>query len=448
MKRIAIIGTGYVGLVTGCCLAEMGNQVTCLDIDKEKIDSLRMGGLPFYEPLLRELFDRVTGSHRLFFTNDYLKALAGAELCFLALPTPPGVGDACDTSILLQAARELASLMEAPLIIVIKSTVPMGTSQLVKEVISRELERRKIFIPFDVINNPEFLREGSAVSDCMRPDRIILGGENPVAIAIVRDLYLPLLSDPNKVLVMDSLSAELSKYAANAMLACRLSFMNYLSVLCETAGSDIEMVKRSLGFDERIGPHYLNAGIGFGGSCLPKDLLALRASASEYGLPTHLLDTILQINEEMKERFFDKIQEHFSDLSGKRFALWGLSFKPETDDLRKAPSLYLIQRLLEMGASVQAYDPVAMPKAKILMRNYEGLTFCEDEYEATDGADAILLVTEWKTFRLADFVRIKSMMRSAVIFDGRNIYNGLELRHWGFDYYPVGKPALRTETAR
>lgn len=441
MKKIVVVGTGYVGLVTGACLAEMGNQVVCLDTDLEKVESLLKGQLPFFEPGLEEVVVRCVGTGRLSFTDSYQEAIPGSDICFLCLPTPSNQDDSCDLSYLLEAAEQLANAMDNQLIVVNKSTVPVGTASLVKEAIAKTLQQRGVEIPFEMVSNPEFLREGSAVADCMHPDRILIGVESQKGETIMRELYAPFSVAHDRVLVMGIASAELSKYAANAMLASRLSMMNFFAELCDQLGANIDEVRVAIGADQRIGYDFLNPGIGFGGSCLPKDVKALLSAANASEVPASLLSDILDVNRRAREQFFERVIERFGSLTGKTVTLWGLSFKPDTDDLREAPSLYLIQRLLEEGANVRLYDPVAMPKAKLLLSRFEQVLFCKDEVDAAQGSDAILLVTEWNSFRFADFEKIGSVMRSKVFFDGRGQQSEKELKRHGFEYFSMGRPS-------
>jgi len=438
MKKITLIGTGYVGLVTGACLAEMGHRVTCLDIDTEKVDSLKAGKLPFFEPGLEELVIRNTEAQRLFFTDKYSEAIPGCEVCFLALPTPSGEDGSCDISYILMAAAQLAESMDNEIVVVNKSTVPVGTGEKVRTAIKQGLTTRGVEIPFEIVSNPEFLREGSAVTDCMKPDRILLGVDSQKGEAVMKDLYTPFAIDNDPILIMDIASSELAKYASNAMLATRISFMNSLARLCEEVGANIKNVRTAMGTDPRIGPSYLSPGIGFGGSCLPKDVKALVATAEEVGLSLPILDSAIQINQTQQILFFEKILDHFGDLSGKTLAIWGLAFKPDTDDLREAPSLYLIERLLKKGATLKLYDPVAMPKAKVLLNQYEQVHFCQDEYEAAAGANAIILATEWHQFQFADFAQIGVSMKEKILFDGRNQHQKSEMEKLGFDYFCIG----------
>ncbi len=427
MRKITIIGTGYVGLVTGACLAEMGNAVTCLDIDQEKITALSRGELPFFEPGLEELVKQGIENKRLTFSVDYSKGIPGCEFCFLALPTPSNSDESCDISYVLQAAKQLAEVMTDHLVVINKSTVPVGTAEKVRQIISETST-----IPFDVVSNPEFLSEGSAIKNYMNPDRILIGVDSPRAEELMKDLYATHL---DRIQVMDIASAELAKYAANGMLALRISYMNDLAGLCEILGANIESIKLAIGADPRIGHRYLNPGIGFGGSCLPKDVKALRITAKLNNHPSSLFDSILEINEHQREAFLSKIAHYFDDLSGKTLAIWGLAFKPDTDDLREAPALYLIQSLLEMGAKVRVFDPIAMPKAKQILSRFADVYFCGSEYEAAHSADAIVLVTEWEQFKRVDFSKIASR----VLFDGRNVYNETEMQNLGFDYFSIGK---------
>ncbi|MBS0629040.1 MAG: UDP-glucose/GDP-mannose dehydrogenase family protein [Verrucomicrobia bacterium] len=429
MTRITIIGTGYVGLVTGACLAEMGSTVTCLDIDHNKIDCLKRGNVPFFEPGLEELVKRGIASGRLLFSDQYKKAIRGAQYCFLALPTPSNADESCNISYVLKAATQLAEVMEDYLIVINKSTVPIGTAEKVRAIIAETLSKRGVDIPFDVASNPEFLSEGTAVKNYMHPDRILIGVDSPRAEQMMKQLYATQL---DRLQVMDIPSTELSKYAANGMLALRISYMNELAGLCEKLGADIELVKQAIGADPRIGHRYLNPGIGFGGSCLPKDVKALRSTAKECDHSSALFDAILQINERQRQVFLEKIVDYFGNLRGKTLALWGLSFKPDTDDLREAPALYLIESLIELGANVKAFDPAAMQNAKAL---FPTIQFCADAYEAAEHSDAILLITEWEHFKRIDFSKIKCH----TLFDGRNQYDPVEMENLGFDYFSIGK---------
>ncbi len=436
MKKITIIGTGYVGLVTGACLAEMGNLVTCLDIDQEKISSLKVGNLPFYEPGLKELVHKGIASTRLQFTDQYTQAIPGTEICFFALPTPSKSDESCDLDYILLAAKQVAEVMNNYLVIVNKSTVPVGTGERLR---GELLKHQPSPIPFDIVSNPEFLREGTAVNDCMHPDRILLGIDSKNAEQQMKELYAQYL---DQVMVMDIPSAELAKYAANTMLATRISLMNELAGLCEKLGADIESVRIAMGADERIGTRYLSPGIGFGGSCLPKDVKALRSTAKQNDHPCTFFDSILEINERQRKHFFDKIMRHFGSLKGITLGIWGLAFKPDTDDLREAPSLYLIEKFLEAGANLRIYDPVSMPKAKKFLKNDE-IQFCEDASDAAEEVDALILVTEWSEFQTADFKKIGPLMKQKILFDGRNQYKEMEMEELGFTYFRIGKTPSR-----
>lgn len=434
MRKITIIGTGYVGLVTGACLADMGNQVTCLDIDRKKIDSLKQAKVPFFEPGLEDLVQKGIKSSLLTFTTDYSQAIPGCEFCFLALPTPSNHDESCDVSYVLQAAKQLAENMDGYLVVITKSTVPVGTAEKVRQTIANNLKDQNVDFPFDVVSNPEFLAEGVAIKNYLHPERIIIGVDSSRAEKQMKELYASYL---DRLQVMDIPSAELSKYAANGMLALRISYMNDLAGLCEKLGANIESIKQAISADPRIGKNHLNPGIGFGGSCLPKDVRALRSMAKLSNHPSSLYDSILEINIKQREAFVSKITHYFDNLEGKTFAIWGLSFKPNTDDLREAPALYLIQSLLERGAKIKVYDPVAMPKAgQLLPREVQ---FCDSEYEAAEKAHAILLITEWAQFKQADFAKIGPTMTCKALFDGRNQYSPTEMENLGFDYFCVGR---------
>lgn len=436
MTRITIIGTGYVGLVTGVCLAKMGNTITCLDIDREKIHSLQKGKIPFFEPGLEEATIEETSAGRLSFTSSYESAIPDAEICFLALPTPSAEDGSCDMRYIFSAVKQIAQLMSENLVIVNKSTVPVGTTEKVREILRKETN-----LPCHVISNPEFLKEGSALTDALDPDRILIGVDSPYAESVMKKLYAPFI---DRILMMDIASCELAKYAANAMLATRLSFMNHLSILCEKVGANIDSIQQAIGKDPRIGSHYLRAGIGFGGSCLPKDVRALKETFIHLGLSSEFFENILKINTEQQEHFIKNIVGHFGNLSGKRLAIWGLSFKPDTDDLREAPSLYLIQKCLQQGAILRLYDPAAIDKAKQIFRNENNIQYCKDPYDAAMDTDAILLLTEWKEFVQIDFAKLGKIVREKTLFDGRNVFDRYLLETQGFSYFGIGKP-LHTE---
>lgn len=432
--QILIIGAGYVGLVTGACFAEMGHHVTCLDIDHEKIARLKEGLIPIFEPGLEELVKRNSAAKRLQFTTDYKTP---GDICFLAVPTPQGPEGKADLTYLKEAVYQLADNMNEPRILVNKSTVPVGTAALVRAWVEERLAAQGKKIPFDVVSNPEFLKEGDAISDFMKPDRIVIGADSLEAAEVIRELYAPFNLNHERILLMDTLSAEMTKYAANAMLATRISFMNELALVCEKLGADITHVRKGIGSDRRIGSSFLYPGCGYGGSCFPKDIKALQHTAREAGMSLSILEAVDQVNDRQKEHLFGQIKNYFGDLQGRTFAIWGLAFKPGTDDMREAPSLVLIKQLQKAGAQVRLFDPVAMEKAK---SHIDKAVWCQDELEAADGADAIVLVTEWKQFRFLDFAAIKSKMRTLVFFDGRNQYSPETMRHEGFHYYSVGRP--------
>lgn len=448
MKKITIIGTGYVGLVTGACFAKMGNKVICLDIDLAKVDSLQKGCIPFYEPHLEELVKEGMRENRLQFTDQYAGAFSSCDICFLALPTPTKEDESCDLSYIFSAAQQLAKTMDHPLIVVNKSTVPVGTTEKIGQIIQETLQKEGKEIEFDLVSNPEFLREGTAVADCLHPDRILLGVTNEKTAEIMKNLYAPFNIPPEKLFVLDIASAELAKYGANAMLALRISFMNNLSLLCEKLGANIEHVGKVMGADKRIGPSYLHPGIGFGGSCLPKDVKTLRSFAKEWEVSTSLLDSILEINETQRQFFLRKIFRYFDEYELREritLSIWGLAFKPDTDDLREAPSLYLIQECLKKGINLKIYDPVAMPKAKILLPPSPQLHFCSSPYESAFNADGIVLVTEWEEFRQIDLKKIGATLRNKALFDGRNLYDAKQMEKEGFDYLCIGKKELLKE---
>lgn len=440
--QILMVGTGYVGLVTAACLSDMGHHVVCLDIDEKKIADLKNGILPIYEPGLEELVLRNTKAGRLSFTIDYEQGVREASVCFIAVPTPSASDGSCDLSYVYAAASEIARHMNGYKIIVNKSTVPVGTAGRVKQQICTVLDELGIECPFDVVSNPEFLKEGSAISDCMKPDRIILGVENANAAKVMREIYSAFTISHDRILIMDTLSAEMTKYAANAMLALRISFMNELAHLCEKTGADIKQIRIGIGSDQRIGYQFLYAGAGYGGSCFPKDIRALSSIAKESGITMPILGSIEEVNQRQKKVIGGKVLSYFSTrggLQGKTVAIWGLSFKPDTDDIREAPALELINELLEAGAAIRAYDPAAMPGAHQLFG--DRVQFCKDEYDAALGASAIVLMTEWKQFRFADFQRIIPHLRHRVLFDGRNQYRLSEMQALDMEYFGIGVPS-------
>lgn len=433
--NLLIIGTGYVGLVTGACFAEMGHHVICLDIDQEKIQRLKKGVIPIFEPGLEELVKRNVSACRLHFTSDYAEGVKNSLVCFLAVPTPSDENGSCDLSHLLFAVQQIAEQMDGYRLIVNKSTVPVGSAKKVKKLIG-SLQNH----PFDVVSNPEFLKEGSAVNDCMKPDRVVIGTDNPKAAALMKELYSPFTLNRDRILFMDTPSAEMTKYAANAMLATRISFMNELAGLCEKLGANINDVRVGIGSDMRIGYQFLYAGIGYGGSCFPKDIRALRSMAAAFDYPTPILEAVDTINEAQKRLLSKKISLYFGNPSGKTIAIWGLAFKPNTDDMREAPSLQLIEELLHQGAILRLYDPVSMSKARQTLPPHPNLHWCQDEYDAAKGADGIALVTEWKQFRFVDFATILNNMAGKGFFDGRNQYKPHEMQAKGFHYFGIGIP--------
>jgi UDPglucose 6-dehydrogenase len=433
--RLLVIGAGYVGLVTAACFAEMGHTVVCLDIDVEKIGKLKQGLIPIFEPGLEEMVRRNLASKRLHFTLEHEEA----DVCFIAVPTPADSEGACDLKYVLQAAATIGAKMTRYTLIVNKSTVPVGTAALVREAVCKAQSHP---IPFDVASNPEFLKEGSAIADCMKPDRIILGVDTPRAAEVLKEIYTAFTINHDRILVMDIPSAEMTKYAANAMLAARISFMNEIAGLCEKLGANINDVRIGIGSDHRIGYHFLYAGLGYGGSCFPKDIQALQAMAKNVAYETPMLTAIDTINARQKRVMAQKMSAHFAKTGGlkhKTIAIWGLAFKPETDDLREAPSLELIRELLTQGAHLRLYDPVALAKAKKLL-SHPQITWCQNEYEAAENADAIALVTEWKQFRFVDFEEILKKMEGRAFFDGRNQYKRHEMKAKGFAYYGIGIP--------
>jgi len=443
--KIAIVGTGYVGLVTGACFAEVGNEVLCLDLDEAKIRTLQEGGIPIYEPGLLEMVKRNRAAGRLHFSTDVGQAAGFGTVQCIAVGTPPGEDGSADLQHVLKAARNIGRHMTEYRVVVDKSTVPVGTADKVRAAIAGELAGRGVKVPFAVVSNPEFLKEGAAVEDFMRPDRVIVGSDDPQATQIMRTLYAPFQRNHERLMVMDVRSAELTKYAANAMLATRISFMNELANLAEHLGADIEEVRKGIGSDPRIGYQFLYAGVGYGGSCFPKDVKALIHTAAEAGKTLPVLDAVERVNAEQKRVLAAKILKRFGKLSGRRFAVWGLAFKPNTDDMREAPSRVLIEELLAGGATVSAYDPIAMPAAKSAFADLKGVSFADSPLAALDGADALAVVTEWKEFRSPDFQAIRSRLKTPVIFDGRNLYDPAEMKRIGMEYYPVGRAAAGSQ---
>ena len=438
--KITVIGTGYVGLVSGACLAEMGNHVLCLDVDPRKIEVLNNGGIPIHEPGLDSVVERNVAAGRLQFTTDVGAAVAHGTLQFIAVGTPPDEDGSADLQYVLAAARNIGRLMTDYKLVIDKSTVPVGTADKVKAAVQAELDARGIELEFSVASNPEFLKEGAAVEDFMRPDRIVVGAEGERAVSLLRAVYAPFQRNRDKLVIMDVRSAELTKYAANAMLATRISFMNELALLAESLGADIELVRQGIGSDPRIGYHFLYAGCGYGGSCFPKDVKALIRTASENGRGLKVLQAVEDANDAQKQVLVDKIVRRFGeDLAGKRFAVWGLAFKPNTDDMREASARVLIAELLARGATVTAYDPVAMIEARRVFGDEPRIAYADNPDAALVGADALAIVTEWKEFRSPDFERIASTLKTPVIFDGRNLYEPKVVRDAGIDYQPIGR---------
>jgi UDPglucose 6-dehydrogenase len=430
--KIAVVGTGYVGLVVGACLAESGNDVVCIDKDEAKIRTLRRAKMPFYEPGLEELVRRNRQEGRLTFTSTLPKAVRDAAVIFIAVGTPTGEDGSADVEQVLSVARDIARAMNGYKVMVCKSTVPVGTSARVRDVVRRETTH-----PFSVVSNPEFLKQGAAVDDFMKPDRVVIGAEDPRAEELMQELYAPFTRTGAPVMTMDCASAELTKYAANAMLACRISFMNEIANICELVGADIDQVRRAIGADRRIGPSFLFPGVGYGGSCFPKDVQALLHCAATKGYEVRILRAVEAVNTQQKTRLIAKMRAHFGSLKGKMIAVWGLAFKPRTDDMREAPSIPLIEAMLAAGASVQAYDPEAMRVAKGIFGNR--VAFAARNYDALKGADALVIVTEWNEFRRPDFARMRKLMRTPVVFDGRNLFAPDQMKQHGFTYYSIGR---------
>ncbi|MDP2031210.1 MAG: UDP-glucose/GDP-mannose dehydrogenase family protein [Thiobacillus sp.] len=438
--KITVIGTGYVGLVTGTCLAEVGNEVLCLDLDPKKIETLQAGGIPIYEPGLEDMVRRNVAAGRLSFTTNIEESVAYGEIQFIAVGTPPDEDGSADLQYVVAAARNIGRHMSGYKLVVDKSTVPVGTADKVKAALQEELSQRGVAHAFNVASNPEFLKEGAAVDDFMKPDRIVIGTDSEHATALLRQLYAPFQRNHDRLTVMDVKSAELTKYAANAMLATRISFMNELAVLAEKLGADIEQVRHGIGSDPRIGYHFLYAGCGYGGSCFPKDVQALRRTGQENGISLRVLDAVEEANEAQKQILVNKLTARLgTDLKGKRFAMWGLAFKPNTDDMREAPSRSMLEALWAMGASVSAYDPAAMEETRRIYGERADLLLVDSPMDALKGADALLIVTEWKVFRSPNFDTMKSLLKTPLVLDGRNLYEPQAMREMGFDYLPIGR---------
>ena len=434
--KIAVVGTGYVGLVTGTCLAETGNEVKCVDINEQKVKMMQDGQLPIYEPGLELLFHRNISQKRLLFTSNLAEAIKEAKIIFLALPTPPGGDGSADLSYVLGAAKDIAKLITEYKVIVTKSTVPVGTADRVTAVLKEHTD-----VEFAVVSNPEFLREGVAVEDFMKPDRVVVGTRDERARKLMGELYAPYVRQGNPVIFMDERSSELTKYAANSFLATKISFMNEIANLCELVGADVDMVRRGIGADNRIGNRFLFSGIGYGGSCFPKDVQALAKSAEENKYDFKILNSVMDVNETQKKVLVEKLKKYYNgNLTGKNFAMWGLAFKPETDDIREAPALYIIQDLLKAGATVKVFDPEGMNNVKALLG--DKISYATDQYDAVDGADALLIVTEWSVFRTPDFDRVGQLLKSKVIFDGRNLYDLQKMIDCGFYYNSIGRKVI------
>lgn len=431
--KITVVGTGYVGLVTGTCFAETGNQVTCVDIDVNKVNKLSAGQITIYEPGLEKLFERNLKEGRLSFTTDLEKGISEAQVIFLALPTPPGEDGSADLSYILGVSEKLGGMLKDYKVIVDKSTVPVGTADKVHAAIAKNAK-----VEFDVVSNPEFLREGVAVEDFMKPDRVVIGTQSDRARKVMGDLYGPFVRQGNPIIYMDEKSAELTKYAANSFLATKISFMNEIAILCEKLGADVDMVRRGIGSDDRIGKRFLFPGIGYGGSCFPKDVQALVKSSQEVNYSFRILDAVMDVNEKQKLFLLPKIKAHFNnDLKGKHFALWGLAFKPNTDDIREAPALYIIDALVSEGATVTVFDPEGMPNVKGVIG--DKVVYAENQYATLENADALIIATEWSVFRTPDFDKIAATLKHKVIFDGRNLFDVARMQELGFYYESVGR---------
>lgn len=434
--KIAVVGTGYVGLVTGTCFSETGNTVTCIDIDRAKVEKLQGGKVTIYEPGLEQLFERNLKQQRLFFTTNLAEGIKDAKVIFLALPTPPGEDGSADLKYILKVADDLGPLLQDYAVIVDKSTVPVGTADKVRDRIAKNAK-----VEFDVVSNPEFLREGVAVEDFMKPERVVIGTTSPRARKIMETLYAPFVRQGNPLVFMDERSAELTKYAANSFLATKITFMNEIANLCELVGADVDAVRKGIGTDSRIGKRFLFPGIGYGGSCFPKDVQALAKSAKDAAYKFKILDAVMEVNEDQKTKLVDKVKSYFKgNLKGKTIAVWGLSFKPHTDDIREAPALYNIEAFLKEGAHIKAHDPEAMENVKQIMNGK--IEYCVTPYDAASGADAIFIATEWPEFRTPDFEKLMKIVKAKVIFDGRNVYELDVMREHGFTYYSIGREVV------
>ena len=438
--RVTVFGTGYVGLVTGTCLAEVGNQVVCVDIDTAKVDGLNRGVIPIYEPGLEEMVLANHASGRIAFTTDAATAIEHGEIVFIAVGTPPDEDGSADLQYVLAVARTIGRHLERPVVVVNKSTVPVGTADKVRDAIAEVLAERGVDIAFDVVSNPEFLKEGDAVKDCMRPDRIVIGAANAAALEQMKRLYAPFNRNHERIVVMDVRSAELTKYAANAMLATKISFMNEMANIAERVGADIEMVRHGIGSDSRIGYSFIYPGAGYGGSCFPKDVQALERTARQHGYEAQILQSVESVNERQKHKLFELIERHFhGEIRGRTFAVWGLAFKPNTDDMREASSRTLLKLLWDAGAKAQVFDPEAIDETRRIYGDRSDLRYCASPAEALEGADALVVVTEWKAFWAPDFAKLKATLKSPVVFDGRNIYDPAVVEAAGVAYYGIGR---------
>ena len=439
--NLTVVGTGYVGLVTGTCFAEMGNHVTCIDIDQGKIEKLKQGVIPIYEPGLESLVAKNVQNDTLHFSTSLRDGLEKCEAVFIAVGTPMGEDGSADLQYVLAVAREIGQIMDKPLVVVDKSTVPVGTADKVSSVIREELDARGLDLEFHVVSNPEFLKEGAAIEDFMKPDRIVIGADHPVAFEAMKDLYAPFTHNHDRIINMDIRSAEMTKYVANAMLATKISFMNEVANICELVGADVNQVRIGIGSDTRIGYSFIYPGSGYGGSCFPKDVKALKRIAEDEGYKAELISSVEAVNDRQKFVIAEKVMQRFGqDLTGKTFALWGLAFKPGTDDMREAPSIYVIRELVKRGARIRAYDPKAMHEARsFYLKDLQNLEYFNSKYETLSDVDAMILLTEWKEFRSPDFEELRIRMRNPIIFDGRNQYSHLRLEKKGFEYYQIGK---------
>lgn len=438
--KIAVVGTGYVGLVTGACLSDLGNNVYCVDVDEKKVNALKNGQIPIYEPGLEQLVKSNFNAGRLRFTIDAKEAILASDICFIAVGTPMGEDGSADLQYVLQVAETIGKYMEHHMYIIDKSTVPVGTAKKVREKIQEELDKRGSLLTFDVISNPEFLKEGTAIEDCSKPDRIVIGTDNNKAAKVMRELYLPLVKNSESIIFMDIASAEMTKYTANAMLATKISFMNEISNICERVGADVNQVRLGIGSDKRIGFSFIYPGCGYGGSCFPKDVQALIKTSEAFGYKTKILNAVEEVNQTQKYIIPEKVEKRFGeDLNGKTFAVWGLAFKPDTDDMRQAAAITIIQELTKRGAKVKAYDPKAEQEAQeCYLKDNDNVIYLDSKYEALKEADAMILATEWKEFKAPDFIEMKKLLKQPVIFDGRNQYDAERMDELGFEYYQIG----------